>query len=248
MTCLLRPLKSGLGLAVVFGLLLGASQAAAVSVTVGFEGNAGSFVTLTDGNPALGCTSAGSLGQLTCAGGGFDNGGWSLDSWNLETDPDPTITNVFSITNNTAGTQSFVVSVVLPTSPPFGPPSLIRGSVQGGATDNNFDGVTLSNTGASSLYDALIDGATVRTLFDDPTSVSGPGSVSLGSASFGIPTQETLAVATLTNINLTLRFDLTPGDSASFTANFDVQPIPEPGTAILMGLGLAGLAAAGRRE
>lgn len=218
------------------------SQAQAVSVTVGFNGNPASFVTLTDDNIDLGCTSAGALGQLSCVGSGLNNGGWSLDSWDLETDPDPTITNIFSVTNNTAGTESFVVSVSLPTSISFGPPSLIRGSIQGGATDNNFDGVTLANTGTSAIYDGLIDGTSVRTLFDDPTSVSGTGSVSLGAVSFGIPIQESAAFATLTSIGLDIRFDLTAGDSASFTANFDVQPIPEPGTALLLGLGLASLA------
>lgn len=221
-------------------LMVGSAQA--VSITVGFEGNPSSFATLSDTDPSLGCESAGSLGQLSCEGSGLDNGGWTLDNWDLDTDPDPTITNVFSVTNNTVGTQSFVVSVLLPTSISFGAPSLIRGSIQGGATDNNFDGVTISNTAPSPIYDGQIDGATVRTLFDDPTSASGFGSVSLGSASFGIPVQESIAAATNATIGLTLRFDLTAGDSASFTSVFDVQPVPEPGTALLLGLGLAGLA------
>ena len=231
---------------VLFAALFFAGQAFAVSVTVGFEGNPESFVTMSDQNAGLGCSSTGGLGQLNCVGSDLNNGGWTLDSWDLDSDPDPTITNVFSVTNNTAATQSFVVSVLLPTSISFGPPSLIRGSIQGGATDNNFNGVTLSNTATSSIYDGTIDGTSVRTLFDDPTVATGVGSVSLGSASFGIPLQESIGVATNATIGLTLRFDLTAGDSASFTANFDVQPVPEPGTALLLGLGLAGLA--GRRR
>jgi hypothetical protein len=52
----------------------------------------------------------------------------------------------------------------------------------------------------------------------------------------------------MTTIGLTIRFDLTAGDSASFTSNFDVQPVPEPGTALLLGLGLAGFAALRERR
>lgn len=242
MSSRLRIVRDSKLVLATLAVLLMAGQASAVSIMVGFNENPGSFVTLSDQDAALGCQSAGSLGELSCAGTNFNNGGWTLDMWELDSDPDPTITNVFSVTNNTMATQSFVVSVLLPTSVSFGPPSLIRGSIQGGATDNNFDGVTLSNTGTLSIYDALIDGATVRTLFDNPTSASGAGSVSLGATSFGIPLQESIAVATNATIGLTLRFDLTAGDSASFTSNFDVQPVPEPGTAMLIGLGLAALA------
>ena len=232
------------GFAVVLVALFATARAEAVSITVGWAGNESSQTTLTDQDAGLGCSSAGSQGQLGCTGTGWNAGnGWTVDSWNLSIDPDPTITNVISVTNNTLSPQSFIISVLLPTSPAFGPPSLIRGSIQGGATDNNFNGVTLSNVGSSSIYDALIDGSTVRTLFDNPTSASGVGSVSLGSLSFGIPVQEVVAVATTSNISLTLRFNLTAGDSASFTSVFDVQPVPEPGTALLLGLGLAGLAA-----
>lgn len=238
--------RAGLGLATLGLASLFASNADAVSISVGFANNPDSVRTLSDKDAGLGCTSAGDQGQLACVGSGLNNGTWSLDNWNLQTDPDPTINNVFAVTNNTAGTQSFLVTVTLPTGIVFGPPSYIRGSIQGGATDNNFNGVTLSNTGTTSIYDGLIDGVSVRTLFDNPTTASGVGSVSLGTASFGIPIQESVAVATLTSIGLTLRFDLSAGDSASFTSVFDVQPIPEPGTALLMGLGLAALAA-GRR-
>ncbi|MBY0401942.1 PEP-CTERM sorting domain-containing protein [Myxococcota bacterium] len=237
----------GLGLASAVALIAVPRDAQAVSVTVGYAGNPNSFRTLTDRDTGLGCGSAGAEGQLSCVGAGLDNGGWSLDRWNLLVDPDPTINNVFSVTNNTGGTQSFVVTVSLPSAISFGPPSFIRGSIQGGATDNNFNGVTLSNTGTSAIYDGLIDGSSVRTLFGNPTSATGVGSVSLGVASFGIPVQESVAVATTTSIALTLRFDLSAGDSASFTSVFDVQPIPEPGTALLVGLGLAGLAARRRR-
>ena len=102
---LLRSLCSFIAVAAL--LTLAAGQAAALSVTVGFESVEGSFMTRDDA--MLGCQSSGGLGQLSCAGGGWDNGGWSVDSWNLDLDPDPTINSVISVTNNTLATQTFVV-------------------------------------------------------------------------------------------------------------------------------------------
>jgi hypothetical protein len=100
------------------------------------------------------------------------------------------------------------------------------------------------------MYEALIDGASVRTLLDSPQSFStlaAFGSVSTGVNDYGIPTQESIGVATIANIALTIQFDLSPFDSASITSVFNVEPIPEPGTALLFGLGLVGLVVRTRR-
>ena len=242
-----------LSLASVFTIsLLAAGQAAAVSITVGFADNPSSFQTLDSSSAALGCGEPGSLGELTCSGTGFnEGGGWVLDDWNLFADPDPTISNTASVTNNTGSTQSFLISITLPTSISFGPPSFIRGSVGVTATDANNDGVTLASSGSNPIYAGLIDGAIVRTLLDAPQSLSTPfasDSVATGVVNFGIPVQESIAVATTSTIGLDIRFDLSAGDTASFTSVFDVQPIPEPGTALLLGLGLVGLATARSRE
>jgi len=228
-----------------------ATQASAVTVQVGFIGNEGSVVTMTDQNPGLGCGAPGSLGEFSCTGENFNNGNWTLDSWDLDLDPDPLISNGFTVTNNSLVTQSFFVSVSLPTGISFGPPSLIRGSIQGGATDaGGAAGVTLSSAGAFPFYDATIDGVTARTLLDAPQSFSTPfatDSVSTGVVNFGIPVMELVGVPTNATIGLTIRFDLTAGDRATFTGVFEVLPVPEPGTALLMGLGLIGLAAKRRR-
>ena len=227
-------------------LLIAAPNASALTVEIGFEGNTQSF----DEND-LGCSPAGVLGELSCVGGGLSGtlGGWTVNSWNLFLDPDPTVSNTISVTNNTAAVQTFIFSVTLPVSITFGPPSFIKGSISGSATDNNGNGVTLATSGGISLYQALIDGGVVRTLHDDPFSAStglafDTAPVSL--ANFGIPIAESEGVATLSDIGITLRFTLTPGDSAAFTSVFNVEPIPEPGTAILLAVGLAGLARMGR--
>lgn len=234
----------GLGSLTAFALVASPTLASALSITVGYDGTPSSFVTLTDQDPYLGCGAPGENGAFNCSGTNWSPiGGWTMGSWSITADPDPSVTNIISVTNNTVATQTFVISVNLPVGITFGPPSLIRGSIQGGGTDNNFNGVTITNSGVTSIYDAQIDGSSVRTLMDNPLSVSGVGSISLASQSFGIPVQESVAVATTSSIGLTLRFTLTAGDSASFTSVFDVQPVPEPGTALLFGLGLAGLAA-----
>lgn len=245
-------LKPLLPLAAVLLLsLLGSSQAAAVSMTVGFADNPNSFQTLE--TAGLGCGEPGSAGEFSCSGTGFnEGGGWVLNSWNLSLDPDPSISNIASVTNNTSSTQSFVITVSLPTSISFGPPSLIRGSVGLTATDANGSGlVELASSGGNPIYNGLIDGVSARTLLDSPQSFSATGAfngVSTGTSNFGIPVQESVAVATLSSIGLEIRFDLSAGDTASFTSVFDVRPIPEPGTALLLGLGLVGLAARGRER
>jgi hypothetical protein len=246
----LLKLNSFLSLAAAVLLSVSAStQASAATMTVGFADNPNSFKTLD--TTGLGCSEAGSEGQLSCSGTGFnEGGGWVVDSWNLSLDPDPSISNIASVTNNTASTQSFVITVSLPTSIAFGPPSLIRGSIGLTATDANGSGnVTLASSGINPIYNGLIDGVSARTLLDSPQTFSAAGafnSVSTGTFNFGIPVQESVALATLTSIGLEIRFDLSAGDTASFTSVFDVQPIPEPGTALLLGLGLVGLAARAR--
>ena len=54
--------------------------------------------------------------------------------------------------------------MTLPVSPTITPSSLMGGSVQGGVTSDGTAG-TVSSTGGTAIYTALIDGSPVATLF-----------------------------------------------------------------------------------
>ena len=198
----------------------------------------------------LGCHS-GTGETFGCDGTNFNMGDMTMNSWSFTLDADPVISGTTVVTNNTAGVQQFTLIFNLPVAPiPGG--TLIGGSIQGGVTDNTGDGATLSTVLGSSFYAALIDNASVQTLYADPSSVVAGAFLSnnLPNVAFGtpIPSQPGPPVGPIpSTIGIRLDFTLTPGDSASFTSNFVVVPVPEPGTALLMAMGL-GVLAARRRQ
>ena len=78
-------------------------------------------------------------------------------------------------------------------------------------------------------------------LLKDPFQASAGGPLQsgpVGPADFGVPVWVASTQAVDTSIGIRLSFDLTPGDSASFTAIFEVQPIPGPGALPLLVFGL----------
>ncbi|MEN8160329.1 MAG: hypothetical protein ABFS41_09690 [Myxococcota bacterium] len=246
----MRPLHRILVLALALLLPTAAAATHIVEVTVGVMGD---MTTLTDGE--LSC-SGGSCSLSGPVAGG--SGSWMLQSTSLTLDPDPSILAITAVTNTSAVTQTFILNVTLPIAPSFGPPSLIQGSISGSLTDTSsatglgtIGSATLAAVSGGSIYTALIDGSGVRTLLDDPSSASvvvNNGSTTVGPADFGIPVRESIAVATTTDIGIELRFTLSAGDSASFTSVFDVIPLPEPGVASLVFLGLVALVARGARR
>ena len=238
--------------ALVLGsLVLAAAPSQAVDFTLDvFAG--GVQVGSTLNAAALGCIDTGTdtascTGQdITLALGG---GNVSIDL-DLSIDNDPVVSGGVAVENNTPGNQIFTLIFTLPVDPiPIG--TLTGGSVAGGVTDNSGNGATLSTIAGSAFYTALIDNVVYQTLLAHNTSVSaGPfDGADLTPASFGNPIPSQLGPAVLTSIGLKYEFNLTGnGDAASFTGVFVVEPVPEPATALMVGLGLVGLAAVRRRQ
>ena len=197
----------------------------------------------------LGCTDNAD-GTSTCSGYGIQLGssGISVISWDLLVDPDPVVSGVAAVTNLSGAAQEYTLIFQLPITPIF-PSSRTGGSLQGGITDNDGDGATVSTAPGSALYTAQIDGVNWQQLYGAPNSFAAGsfGSENIPSTSFGSPIPSLPGPAALTSIGIVLDFTLTGNDSASFTSNH-VVVTPEPQTGALLGLGLAFLAIRRRRQ
>lgn len=144
------------------------------------------------------------------------------------------------VTNNDINIQNFGLLMTLPTKN-FGT-VWERGSVVGTVTDITFDDATVFAPTGSQIYTPRIDGIDEAPgfLLQDPFSASAGGplqSAPVGPADFGIPAWVPASQAVSANIGIFLSFDLTPGDSASFTAIYEVA-IPSPAALPLLAMGL----------
>lgn len=178
-----------------------------------------------------------SVGEGLFAGeGGTEGSSWDF-TWEATADPDPFVNGVFSLTNNAAVTQTFIVSVTLPIIPQV-PLTKIGGSVGITLTDSNNNGVASVTDAGDGVYFGQIDGADVLELFDNPYSLAVvfAGQTAVDSDLAGLPGPSILGPAATSTIGIYHRFRLTPGDSIGLTSFFIVEAVPEASSMLLVGI------------
>jgi hypothetical protein len=177
--------------------------------------------------------------------GSYSRGGYDV-SYDFTIDPDPSVFGNVIFKNNTASLGDYTMTFTLPVSPGFNP-SLLSGSVGVTVTNDSNGTATAATVAPDPIYRALIDGTSVKTLMNNPSSVTAvfPNDSVTASDRFGIPVPD-LGGAVNSSISIVLHTSLTAGDQVGITSNFTANPVPEP--TALLGLTLGGLALLHRRR
>jgi hypothetical protein len=175
--------------------------------------------------------------------GGLVGETWEL-TWDCVVNPNPFVDATINVTNNSLMSQTFWVYMPLSIMQ-IVPASLMSGSVSAVVTDANFsNGALLSATALDPVFRGYIDGVA------QPNATLWGSGYNLAAPLFGTNSDTTSftgqvgPAATMAEIAVALRFDLSPGDSATVTGTFDIQPIPGPAGLSL----LAVFAAVGARR
>jgi hypothetical protein len=232
-------------LAVVVSGVFAASPSRAIAAFTVDINAGGSPLSLTQAD-----FTCGQLGTLTsCSATGLSAGGLNFNLA-FSVDTDPKLSATVDVLNNNFGTTQFTALFTATGLSTSAIPTVTSGGVSGGATDNGGDTTTTIGTvTGSAFYTALIDNVTYQTLYPSPFAF-GPGTVPMfDSANFpDLSYGPGLGPAIVNSAGVQLDFTITGQDSASMSGTFDLKPVPEPGTALLLGAGLVLIARRGRRR
>ena len=164
----------------------------------------------------------------------------------------------FTLTNLSSSTQNFTMTVTLPIA------TISPTTKQGGYFGDPVTGTTFTDTSGNSTVTLATIGAIpfYQAIVNAPTPPSGSGTVSQGLGTFsitaaasgnvpqqqwGTPIPSDVFGPATGNIQIRWNFSLTAGDQVQSKGFFQVEA-PEPGSVLLLGLGLAALAVARRRS
>jgi len=228
----------------VSGVFVAAPSRAIAAFTVDINAG-GSPLSLTQAD--FSCSQNGTISA--CSASGLSAGGLNFNlGFNVDTDPK--IFATVDVLNNNAGTTQFTATFTATGVGTSAIPTITSGGISGGATDNGNDTTTTLGTATgSAFYTALIDNVTHQTLYPSPFAF-GPGVIpAFDSANFpDLNYGPQAGPAIVNSVGIKLDFTITGQDSASMAGTFEVKPVPEPGTAMLLGLGLVLMARRERRR
>lgn len=171
-----------------------------------------------------------------------DIAGLEITGMNAALKEDPFVTNNISFVNTTAFTQTYTITVNLPI-PAFAYNATIGSSLGVTVTDSVGGGVTASSVSPEGIYSGQVNGVTILTLMPDPTSVScALAGCSAGQSDNGGVPQLPAAPGLATTIGIQLQFTLSAFDQVGITSRFEIiNAVPEPTSAVLIGLALGAL-------
>jgi MYXO-CTERM domain-containing protein len=174
---------------------------------------------------------------------GTNDWGLSELSWhNVTLNYDPFMSASVNIVNNALFTQTYTLIFTMPIAPPIFGGTLIGGSVGATFTDSNFSGIgsALSTDGpGTALYYGRIDNVDVLPLLSDVTTLSVlvPGDSASTNKNAGLVGPAIPGPIATNSIGIKFEFTLTPGDTATFSSSFKVEPVPEPAGLSLLAVG-----------
>jgi hypothetical protein len=219
-----------------------ALPSAAATIDVEFRSDGALVATLDESQLGATCTAGTPLENCVVSG-------LAVGDFDVDLDMLISATGInsagLSVQNLGADTERLTVDIILTTGTVTGATAggNIGGSVTDGISGAGDGTATMSTVLGSALYSALVDGSSFQTMHADPFSVTatGSGSTSVTADSFGLPgLTEPVPGGVASTIRLRYDFTLTAEDTASLNGNFIV--VPEPGTALLLAIGLIALA------